>query len=100
MLAEFQVNDVYNITPSRLEPVGGASRFVTALRKARDKAAAYSYSMTTLTVFSGDAFSPSPLTEHTYGAEIPPVLNASLVDVACIGSYISRLLHEFINSDN
>eukprot|EP00171_Calliarthron_tuberculosum_P015494 IDg15494t1 len=77
-------NDVYNIAAGRHEPVGGASRFVTALREARNRVAESNSAMTTLTAFSGDAFSPSPLTERTDGAEIPPVLNAALVDVACI----------------
>lgn len=80
------VNDVYNIVAGRHEPVGGASRFVTALRAARASVADSCSSMTTLTAFSGDAFSPSPLTQHTDGEEIPPVLNAALVDVACIGT--------------
>lgn len=50
-----------------------------------------SYSGPSFVVFSGDAFSPSPLTPHTQGAELPPVLNAVKVDVACAGN------HEFDN---
>lgn len=79
-------NDVYNIDVGHREPVGGAARFVTALRKAQS-----SYSGPSFVIFSGDAFSPAPLTPHTQGAEMPPVLNALQVDVACAGN------HEFDN---
>jgi 5'-nucleotidase len=45
-------NDVYNIEEHTEEPVGGASRFLTALNHARNEKPA-------LVVFSGDALSPS-----------------------------------------
>ncbi len=80
-------NDVYNIAPGRHEPVGGAARFVTALRNARTRAYESAGSLPTLTAFSGDAFSPSPITPATKGEEISPVLKAAHVDVACIGNH-------------
>lgn len=73
-------NDIYNIEQSVREPVGGAARFVTAIQNQIER-----HSGPTITLFSGDAFSPSPLTPFTKGDEIPPVLNATRVDVACIG---------------
>lgn len=73
---------MYNIDASRREPVGGAARFITAIRQA-----VTSYPGPSLVLFSGDAFSPAPLTVLTAGSEIPPVLNATSVDVACIGNH-------------
>lgn len=67
------------------EPVGGAARFVTAIQSEIKR-----HSGPTLTLFSGDAFSPSPLTPFTNGDEIPPILNATCVDVACIGKLQRR----------
>lgn len=74
-------NDVYNIDECSREPVGGAPRFVTAIQHAINTSP-----VPTLVLFSGDAFSPSPLTPLTMGAEIPPILNATQIDVACIGT--------------
>lgn len=45
-------NDVYNVDPtSAKEPIGGAARFLTAVRS-------YQH-LNPLILFSGDAFSPS-----------------------------------------
>ena len=44
-------NDVYNIEPREQEPVGGASRFKTAIKQRAH--------LNPLVMFSGDAFSPS-----------------------------------------
>lgn len=66
-------NDVYNLTPDELEPIGGAARFQTAVKQAiaaqanlkAEQARDGSASHTTTTVleplvlFSGDALSPS-----------------------------------------
>lgn len=71
---------MYNIDEGSREPVGGAPRFVTAIRHAINTSP-----VPTLVLFSGDAFSPAPLTPLTMGAEIPPILNATQIDVACIG---------------
>lgn len=87
MLRLLHFNDVYNIAEGRQEPVGGAPRFITALREARVKAYDSAGSMPTLTVFSGDAFSPSPITPVTKGEEIPHVLTAANIEVACIGNH-------------
>lgn len=76
----FLVNDVYNVAQGSSEPVGGAAGFVSAVQKELRIA-----NTDTLVVFSGDAFSPAPLTNYTNGEEIPPVLNAAHVDIACIG---------------
>lgn len=40
-----------------------------------------------LIVFSGDAFNPSLLSTVTLGAQMPPVLNAIGVHVACVGNH-------------
>ncbi|GAX77496.1 hypothetical protein CEUSTIGMA_g4940.t1 [Chlamydomonas eustigma] len=40
-----------------------------------------------LVVFSGDAFNPSLLSTVTLGAQMPPVLNAIGVHVACVGNH-------------
>ncbi len=45
-------NDVYNIEPNKSEPVGGASRFISALDDLTKEAP-------TIVMFSGDALSPS-----------------------------------------
>jgi len=44
-------NDVYNVDPRSVEPVGGAARFVNALRSFGH--------LNPLVLFSGDVFSPS-----------------------------------------
>lgn len=60
---------------------------MTALRTARYNAYNSAHSLPTVTVFSGDVFSPAPLTPHTKGEEMSAVLNASNIDVACIGNH-------------
>jgi hypothetical protein len=45
-------NDVYDIEPKKSDPVGGASRFVSALEDLMGETP-------TLVMFSGDAISPS-----------------------------------------
>jgi hypothetical protein len=45
-------NDVYNIESNKTEPVGGASRFITALEDVINETP-------TIVLFSGDAISPS-----------------------------------------
>lgn len=46
-------NDVYNIESNDIEPVGGASRFVTAIEHLIEE------NSNTIVFFSGDALSPS-----------------------------------------
>lgn len=75
-------NDVYNISEGTREPLGGAARFITALQQTiREHDAPY------IVIFSGDAFSPAPLTPITQGAEMPPVLNATNTSIACVGNH-------------
>lgn len=45
-------NDVYNVETGEQEPVGGASRFLTAIETLMQKGPS-------LVIFSGDAISPS-----------------------------------------
>lgn len=55
LLTIFHFNDVYNIQPGQVEPKGGAAYFNTLLHREKQK---YKHH---LTLFSGDAFSPSLL---------------------------------------
>ncbi|CAF0987732.1 unnamed protein product [Brachionus calyciflorus] len=73
-------NDVYNIEPSARDPKGGAARFLTALNylKAEEPC---------LVMFSGDIFSPSPLSMVTKGKQMVPILNRFNVDIACVGNH-------------
>ena len=52
-LSLIHFNDIYNIESRTIEPVGGASRFVTAINNV------LSENPSTLIFFSGDAFNPS-----------------------------------------
>lgn len=73
-------NDVYNIEESEKEPVGGAARFSTAVHQIQKTAPS-------LTVFSGDAFSPSKLSLYAKGQQMIDVLNKLNIDAACIGNH-------------
>lgn len=95
---------MYNISAGKSDPVGGAARFITALNEQITAAEGSD----TIVTFAGDAFSPAPLTPYTDGEEMPPVLNAAKVDVACVGMFqstiqphtqfgIERLSTNFIN---
>lgn len=80
-------NDVYEIAGRNApEPVGGAARFVTAVREHTLKETDHT---STIVVFSGDALSPSPLSHITQGSHMPPVLGdeGAGVDIACIGNH-------------
>lgn len=57
-------NDIYNIEPnSSKEPIGGAARFLTAIKS-------FSH-LNPLVLFSGDAFSPS-MRKYSAGLEVDP----------------------------
>ncbi|XP_063218063.1 mannosylglucosyl-3-phosphoglycerate phosphatase isoform X2 [Bacillus rossius redtenbacheri] len=72
-------NDVYNVESRGVEPVGGAARFVSALR---------SFSpLHPLVLFSGDIFSPSMLSTFTKGEHMVPVLNECGVHCAVFGNH-------------
>lgn len=47
-------NDVYHVSPSKDEPIGGASRFTTKVDEIRSQS-----DLEPLVLFSGDAFNPS-----------------------------------------
>lgn len=55
LLTIFHFNDIYNIQPHGEEPKGGAAYFNSLLQREKQK---YRHA---LTLFSGDAFSPSLL---------------------------------------
>ncbi|PAA63961.1 hypothetical protein BOX15_Mlig003231g1, partial [Macrostomum lignano] len=70
-------NDVYNVEPGG--EVGGAARFVTALRTYRH--------LSPLVLFSGDVFSPSTISTVTKGSHLIDVLKACSIDAACFGNH-------------
>lgn len=74
-------NDVYNVEPGQTEPVGGAARIATAFAKIRAERP------NTITLFSGDAFSPSLISSVTEGKHIPPILNYMEIDCAVYGNH-------------
>jgi 5'-nucleotidase len=77
-------NDLYNVEKS--------PRFVAAVKGAQ-QAATFG---TCLTIFSGDAFSPSTLSTTLRGTQMVPILNALGIDCACLGNHdLDFGLHEF-----
>jgi len=72
-------NDVYNIEPGTQEPVGGAARFVTAVRQLAN--------LNPLVMFSGDALNPSLMSTVTHGHQMIPVLNALGIHCALYGNH-------------
>jgi len=72
-------NDVYNIESGIQEPVGGAARFKTAVRRLSDR--------DPLVLFSGDALNPSLMSSVTHGRQMIPVLNAIGVHCALYGNH-------------
>ncbi|KAL3310570.1 hypothetical protein Ciccas_010862 [Cichlidogyrus casuarinus] len=76
-------NDVYNVEEDESKEIcGGAARFTTALKQAKAKSPE-----NTLTVFSGDALSPSFISTTTQGAHMIPILNEMQIDCAVIGNH-------------
>jgi len=78
-------NDVYDLESRAAEPAGGAARFAHAVACLRADADAAGEAC--LTLFSGDALSPSLLSTVTKGAHMIPVLNELRVDGACLGNH-------------
>ena len=72
-------NDVYDLQPEQKEPVGGAAYFKTLLDRYRRE--------DTLTLFSGDVFSPSLLSTEYKGVNMVKPLNSFKIDVACLGNH-------------
>lgn len=73
-------NDVYNVEGYPNEPKAGAARFCTALRSARANSQS-------LTLFSGDCFSPSMVSTITQGDHMPEILNEFGIDLAVYGNH-------------
>ena len=72
-------NDVYNVESGTQEPVGGAARFTTAVRRLSDR--------DPLVLFSGDVLSPARMSSVTRGSQMVPVLNAIGVHCAMYGNH-------------
>ena len=60
-------NDVYHVSPTKEEPVGGASRFATKINETRSES---QLEEKPLVLFSGDAFNPSLEGTITRGAHM------------------------------
>ena len=67
-------NDVYDVSEDR------AARFVSTVRSFADREP--------LILFSGDCYSPSLMSVITKGSQMPPILNAIGVQVACFGNHV------------
>lgn len=82
-------NDVYNVSESSSEPIGGISRFVTVAKSYRDASANASdtHVPKLLTLFSGDAYNPSLESSVTKGRHMVSVLNTIGTDIACVGNH-------------
>mmetsp|Transcript_566 Transcript_566/g.1039 ORF Transcript_566/g.1039 Transcript_566/m.1039 type:complete len:573 (+) Transcript_566:106-1824(+) len=75
-------NDVYNVE--------NAPRFATSIKNTRSEIRSNKKTQTqrhVITVFSGDAFSPSIMSTILRGEQMVPVLNALDIDVACLGNH-------------
>eukprot|EP01116_Phalansterium_solitarium_P025118 TRINITY_DN9466_c0_g1_i2.p1 TRINITY_DN9466_c0_g1~~TRINITY_DN9466_c0_g1_i2.p1 ORF type:complete len:387 (-),score=135.66 TRINITY_DN9466_c0_g1_i2:117-1277(-) len=72
-------NDAYHIDASPAEPVGGVTRFMTAVRK-------YSH-LNPLFFFGGDIFSPSIVSMVTKGKHMVGVLNTFGVQFSVVGNH-------------
>ena len=76
-------NDIYNVEK--------APPFVTSLKNTRDELIASKedggHGRHVVTVFSGDAFSPSIMSTILRGEQMIPALNALGIDVACLGKF-------------
>ncbi len=72
-------NDVYDIQPTQKNGEGGAYCFKALLDKKRNDQ--------TITLFSGDAFSPSILSTLFHGWQMVQVLQHFKIDAACFGNH-------------
>ncbi|CAD8112017.1 unnamed protein product [Paramecium sonneborni] len=73
-------NDVYDIQEQVKDPVGGASRFVYVLHQLQKH-------LNTLTLFSGDIFAPSALSNIYRGDQMLYPIQQFNIDVACPGNH-------------
>jgi hypothetical protein len=78
-------NDVYTIEEASEDPVGGAARFASAVKKARKRFEAQGEEA--LLFFSGDALSPSVMSSVTRGKHMVSVFNELGLTAACIGNH-------------
>jgi 5'-nucleotidase len=81
LLTLFHFNDVYNIQPGSVEPKGGAAYFNSLLQREKKK------DQHTLTLFSGDAFSPSLLSTELEGENMIKPMQSFGIDIACYGNH-------------
>lgn len=72
-------NDVYDVESQKKEPIGGAARFCTAIKKYAQ--------VNPVVLFSGDCFAPSLLSQCVKGAQMVPVLNHCRTDGAVYGNH-------------
>ncbi|XP_034152385.1 trifunctional nucleotide phosphoesterase protein YfkN-like [Esox lucius] len=79
VLTILHFNDVYEVEARPEEPVGGAARFATALKKFQ--------LLNPFVVFSGDCLSPSLLSTVTKGKHMVDVLNKLGVHCAVYGNH-------------
>ncbi|KAM3136159.1 hypothetical protein pb186bvf_011781 [Paramecium bursaria] len=75
-------NDVYDIEEQHNEPIGGVARFIPKLRELQQQ-----YQGQILTIFSGDVFSPSTLSNIYKGQQLIYPLNQMNIDIACPGNH-------------
>ncbi|KAK3949877.1 Metallo-dependent phosphatase-like protein, partial [Pseudoneurospora amorphoporcata] len=78
-------NDVYHLDASSAEPVGGISRFMTAVNEYRNHERYQGPELVTL--FSGDVFNPSLESSVTKGSHMVPILNKIGTQCACVGNH-------------
>lgn len=79
-------NDVYHLDASSAEPVGGISRFMTAVNEYRNDERYQGQGKPELvTLFSGDVFNPSLESSVTKGSHMVPILNKIGTQCACVG---------------
>ncbi|OAD79533.1 hypothetical protein PHYBLDRAFT_129957 [Phycomyces blakesleeanus NRRL 1555(-)] len=76
-------NDVYHVSPNKDEPVGGASRFSTAIKSCIKE----DEDLNPLVMFSGDVFNPSLEGSITRGSHMSDVMSNLPITVACLGNH-------------
>jgi len=73
-------NDVANIDPRDTDPVGGAARFLTAVKSHKEE-------VNPLIIFSGNVFSPSMISTLTKGEQMVLVMNMIGTHCAVFGNH-------------
>lgn len=80
MLTLIHFNDVYDI--QRKKNIGGIVNFKAKLEELKQ-----AYGGNVLVLFSGDAFSPSILSQNKKGWQMVKALNSLNIDAACFGNH-------------